>query len=392
MNIRKKWLLVLPIHSYRGAERVAINLAEGLAENGHQVYIFFVTKDSQTAPVSQQNNIKILYPPELVQKLLQNPYIYTLFAPIISLIYLVKVAKGTDIIQTESYPCFFPSLLLAKIYKKKIGWIIHDINPENNKQANFLQRIFSKSIINFYKYLAKYLDLIITVSPKTYGVSKQLFPNTKIEMVLPPVNFSRLDNPSLSRLPSKKILLTVGAIHPLKNQALAITSLSLLKKEIQRISLLIVGGGDPSSLTKLAKQYNLSFTFSQDINIANDFDIIFTGFAADNQINNYYSAADLVLISSLSEGEGLNITGFEALYLNKLSITTPGAGIAQIFTEHQIGLVSSYDPVEYATQIKEVISNPAYYEKYIQKGRQYLINNLSVSSYATKIINVYSTI
>lgn len=389
-----KWLLVLPILSYRGAERVAIHLSEGLIEKNHQVTLFFVTKDLHATPIPSNPNLQIIISPPLIQKIIQNSYIFTILAPFITLIYLLKYAKSVDIIQTESFPCLFPSVLVAKIYRKKIGWIIHDLNNKIPDNLNLIQKIFFQIINNLNIHFSKQVALIIALSEKTYQNTIQQFPGSPIFQLLPPVNFKRLDNPDFNiikakfKLENRIVLLTISALHILKNQSLAIQSLSILKKIYSNITLILVGSGSTKLLTDLANQLNLTYSFNSQISAPKD--IIFAGFIEDNQVKNYYAVSDLVLITSHAQGEGLNITGFESLFLNKLCLTTKGAGISQIFDSEKIGLVTMDEPEDYAKTIQNYLDNPQHFQDYIKKGSEYVKNNLSIPSFTEKIIKVYT--
>jgi glycosyltransferase involved in cell wall biosynthesis len=389
-------LFVLPILSHRGAERVAIHLAKGLHELGHHSELFFFSVSPHTP--QDIHDLTIHTPNQFIKKILTNKYLYLLLSPTILLWYLFKCARSVDILHTESFPCLYPVCIVAKLYKKKVIWTIHareNTPPKNNiilktyyALINILDHVFVRTVSD-----------IICVSPKTEKQLQIAFPNTPIHMIIPPVNFTRLQNPTPNKIRQKyelhnrNIVLVVGILHPLKNQELALFTLKNIKNKLPNTTLILLGEGEKNNLIQAC--FELDLTYTDDITAStkdnSPSDVIFTSFVPDEEIKNYYRDTDLTLITSRSAHEGLGITGFESLYMGKMCITTSEAGIADIFQTEHFGIVTPPTPQDIAHHTIHYLQNKNAYTENIHKGQTYINQNLPIKAYAKKIERIYTS-
>ncbi|TSC61342.1 MAG: group 1 glycosyl transferase [Parcubacteria group bacterium Gr01-1014_107] len=120
----------------------------------------------------------------------------------------------------------------------------------------------------------------------------------KIEVIstaINPKNFEKASSQEVSQIREhyhgKKLVLFVGRLHQVKNLPFLIESFALVKRQLESSCLLVVGDGpEIEKLGLLAKRLNL------------EKDIFFLGPLEHKKIVNFYHAACLLVLPSLSEG------------------------------------------------------------------------------------------
>jgi glycosyltransferase involved in cell wall biosynthesis len=93
----------------------------------------------------------------------------------------------------------------------------------------------------------------------------------------------------------KRVILCVGNINAQKNQKMVLMAYELVKKDIEDIQLIFVGGG--SKINELKKYF-------EDNAIK---DVTFTGSIDRNDVDQYYKKSSLLVTASIEEGFGLPI-------------------------------------------------------------------------------------
>ncbi len=368
-------LIVHPHLSFRGSERVALHLARGLKESGHDPLIFFTKKDP-ALPYSEIPNY-CKFPHQIINTIFQNNYIYLVLVLPVTLLYILYYARKADYIETEGFPCLWPSWVVAKLYRQKIIWIVHALESSE---------IYFKFISIIDHLLVPAISAAVTVSPQTERKVKQQYPGLTVHMLIPPINTDRLNNPHPGLIRNKynlkqnKIILSVGILHPKKNQQLAIICLSKLNKIFPNHTLIIVGGGNTEALSRLANT----------LGVGNR--VIFAGMVDDTEIKEYYCDSDLVLITSNSDQEGLGITAFEAFYLKKMCLTTKESGVSEIMQSHNFGLIAPSNPESYSLCINKYLSHPDNYATNITAGNSFVTNNLLISQYTKKFLELLNNV
>jgi len=166
------------------------------------------------------------------------------------------------------------------------------------------------------EHLARVSEFLISSSEhekqsllKEYGI-----PSSKISVIYPGVN-KRLFYPlnqsdvrqELGFREKDKIILFVGRIEPVKGLFVLIEALELLRKEApslsSRLKLIVVGGGSKSSDHPKNKEIVRIQKAIAEKNLRDK--VLFLGSKKQNQLNKYYSAADVLVVPSLYESFGL---------------------------------------------------------------------------------------
>jgi glycosyltransferase involved in cell wall biosynthesis len=150
---------------------------------------------------------------------------------------------------------------------------------------------------------------------------KHGIPENKIRVIPTPINLERFKSYSQDEVvkirrdyAGRKIILFVGRLWPVKNLPLLVESFALVKKACPESVLLIVGAGrEKEDLEKIIKSLDLSS------------DIDLTGAFAPAKLVNYFYAADIFVLPSLSEGRPKALIEAAACGLPLVAANFPGA-------------------------------------------------------------------
>lgn len=148
---------------------------------------------------------------------------------------------------------------------------------------------------------------------------------------------------------NEKILLYVGRFTPLKGIDRLLKTMTFLRNN-GRPRLLIIGGDGKDTLEfkKLQKMAS-GFGISDMIR--------FAGRVEQNDLPNYYSAADLLVVSSYHESFGL--VALEALACGTHVVATDVGGMRSIIDESRTGaVIKNNDPDIFAKKISRFLSIP----------------------------------
>ncbi|MCP2605311.1 glycosyltransferase family 4 protein, partial [Candidatus Aminicenantes bacterium AH-873-B07] len=221
----------------------------------------------------------------------------------------------------------------------------------------------SKILIPF---TAKKADKVITGSnfSKNDIISNYKINSQKIEVI--PYGVSSSFKPIKNEEKIKKVLkkytvtgeyiLTVGRLNPRKNLLSLVKAYNILKKN-KKIphKLVIVGKEDYNS------KETIQFIKKMDCYK----DIIFTGFAKDEDLPYLYNGADIFVYPSLFEGVGLPV--LEAMSCGVPVITSNTTALKEIIGNAGIA-INPFNIDEIAQAIFQIISNEDLKNVYIKKA------------------------
>ncbi len=148
--------------------------------------------------------------------------------------------------------------------------------------------------------------------------------------------------------PDDIILLYVGRFEPLKGIEKLLEAMSYLKSH-QRLRLVLVGGdGDEAPESRFLRQKALKSGIEDKV--------LFAGRVDQKYLPPYYSAADVLVISSHYESFGL--VGLEALACGRPVVSTPVGAIESLVKRSQAGqVVRDALPRSLAKGIQSIITN-----------------------------------
>ena len=320
----KKILVFVPNLAAGGAEKVAVNLSNALANDNHKTYLMCIKRNFFNLK-NLSKNLKLIN--------LNKPSLFSSILSIIQFLFLNK--NNLYVISFLNAPnLFFCLLKFIFRYKNiKIAITIHNCISESYKNSNLKGKI----IILLLSYFCRYADKIICVS--NY-VKKDFVDNWNqkhtniITIYNPAINkheintLSKKKNLFTEKYKTKnyKILLAVGRLTKQKNYKLLIHAFLKVSKKINKIILVILGAGEQKDeLVKLTKNKNISKK------------IFFLNFQKNPY--HYIKNSDLIVLSS--DWEGLPTILIESLYLKKKIVSTNcKGGCAEVLKNGKYGYLT----------------------------------------------------
>jgi glycosyltransferase involved in cell wall biosynthesis len=414
--------MVHPFVSAGGAEHVVIYLAYNLMRLGHSVKIVTLTVNFENLPEIAQKLEYIvpekdkLYPDKFYSRvknylssLLQlkppNEWLFFLSTQLlikppgwligVSLLrrLLKSCINNVDILNPHNFPAYWATSIFWKI--KPIVWNCNEPFPLILQSFKWPQRhlrwYYKANAIVLSpadKYIVrKYVDKIIVLDKMNQRRVKWFYGRESI-ILHPGIDYEWYSKGDAYVARSKFnieerdfVLLQVGWLLPQKNQITSIRVAKIISKEIPNFKLVLVGGG-PS--------FYLNFLKSEVKRLGLEKKVIFTGFASREDLRNLYHACNINLFPCLDQSWGL--TPFEALAAGKISIVSNECGAAEIISSQKIGIVVKPTPEMIAKFIIDIYKHPDKYTELINKGRKYVMHNMSWRNYAMKMLEIYKSV
>ena len=367
-----------------GMERVAVNLSESFADNEHEAHlIYFKDKDRAFTP-KQSVNLHLFD----LEKILINSIIGIPF-------YIF--AKFFNILFRRTY-FFWQGVFLSPIFKYKIKKLEKQhgkfdlIIMRGHGTFESLWRLKDKRIVQmvesvFIPYVTTrdkfYLKCLYTdknLAGVSLGVEEKL---TKVvnDLKLSPKNITTINNPIDTNIINNKIkeyipdiqkpyIVSVGRITPNKNLTLLIQAYIYARENLKLQHKLVIIGDGPEyiKIQQLAK--NSDF---------ND-DIKFLGLLS----NPFPWVKNADLFALTSKAEGLPTVLLEALACHTKIVAAKGeGGIKDIMTAELKNHLTSFDKVDYANKIVEILNKKEKIDtnKFLNKYLPKTIVNKYISTY-----------
>lgn len=335
--------------SIGGAERVTVNLANQLAENGYQVEVVVVSRQG-----------------ELVTDLVSDVQFTVLPVDRMrwAVIPLVKHLRSSqpDIVISLLTPANIIMILSVKLSMISPQIIVTEHGKKFDEDSVLTQR-------DLAKYLYKYADNIVGVSK---GVSQDVIKwanvdSNKVTTIYNPTISEELilgDSPIPSLLDSQennsKTILSAGRHVEQKDFQTLIHSFAKLSSDYDNMQLVILGEG------KLTTEYK---HLSNELGIQEK--VIFPGFVDDPF--QYMRHADVFALSS--RWEGLSLVLIEAMACGTPVISTDcPSGPAEVLKNGEYGeLVPVGDSEAMKNALKNTLENPLSAEKLRERARDFSI-------------------
>lgn len=231
---------------------------------------------------------------------------------------------------------------------------------------------------SLYKLVYKHSAAIIVTSDFTRNlVLRWGVADNKIHKVRPGVD-PILFNPKADiiqllnqfDLVEQKLILTIGRLVERKGHDIVIKALLQILPVVPNVKYIIVGTGEmEQQLRKLAR------------NLQVEDHVIFAGYVPDEELPQYYCAADLlVMVARQTPGsvEGFGIVYLEANACEKPVIAGNVGGAVDAVMDGVTGITVDPENVEaVAAAIIKLLTNPHYAKKLGRQGRQRVENELN---------------
>ncbi len=280
--------------------------------------------------------------------------------------------------------------------KKPFIHTIHGVLADEYEQAKkfgyqtFRGRMANQFMITLAKHeqeTAQNADLIVTIS----NISKQLIQKhyeietKKIHVVPNGVDPEKYKPQPLSiilkdkfGIPDKPTILFVGNLIPRKGLHFLIEAAKKILKEQPETQFVIVGEGP---------QKNQIIQEIENANIAGNFRLL--GALKEIELQKIYSCADIFVLPSLQEGQGIVILEAQAAATPVVAFDI--GGINETVINNQTGILAKPGNIEELTQaLLKLLADKALREKMGQAGRDFVLKNYTWDICTQKMLQVYN--
>lgn len=302
-----------------------------------------------------------------------------------------------DLVHTNTYGYFHSDKAAA--LKKKLGYKLvmtshgfTGMDMHNLKKMGMIKKSSKFGFIRpFYdnyigKKTLKRCDHLIALSQRDVdlyteiGIEKSkmtiILPGIKDEFFIHDEEMKNFKN----KLDADPILLSVGELGLIKNQALLVKAMPKILENKPATKLFVIGrdGGELENLRKLCRHLKL------------DEKIIFLGTKKSDEVSKYMHSADLMIHTSLAEG--LSTVLLESMACGLPFITTPAGGNGYLAKESGAGIDTSFvDEKELAKNILDLIQNKSNLQQMSSNGILYA-KNLHWDKIFEKIVKLYQNL
>lgn len=355
MSVPKKILVIAGGTYISGAEKVTLDVLEGLKQNGFDVHCMV----SGWNDGDFINRIKALKIPYTAIKL---GWYYTtkIWWSLDSLVHypkaifdFIRLKKNfkADLVYTIS---FRQIILLYPFFKKNIVYHIHDPNSYSKQTKFFLSLIQKK--VNYFLAVSNYIKTDLLNCDLPEKKIKVIYNGIKVLPLLPENNNEILT------------IGIVGQIIPRKGHLVLIEALQIIHKNGLKVKLVIVGKGTIDFEQEIKK--------SIDAYELNEF-VEWRGFVNDTY--EIYKKIDIVIAPTQNE-EPFGLMACEANMLGKPAIVSNKGGLKEIVENGMNGyLINPKNAKEIADKIIHLYKSPELIKTMGKNGRERVITLFSIA-------------
>jgi len=365
-----KVLIINTWIAFGGGEQVCLETANFLQKKNNKVSIACCYVD-QNYLSKKSIHINFITPLSWIEKLCKKNKIFLALLGFPALFVLVmKNAINFDLINSHNFPGFWVGAVSSILYKKKLVWHFNEPQPIP-KFLNFVDKIFIKKVSS-----------ITVLDIKNKLRVKKMFGKDAI-LIRPGVDFkfwsSKVQSDEVLQkyeLKDKIFILSVGKIHPQKNQIILVDVLNILKEKIPGLILVLTGLRiHKEDVEERAKKLGVEKR------------VVFTGIISSEDLKSLYKNCLAVCFPALDQTWGL--TPFEALCQKTVSIASSQAGVLEVIGPEKIGLIADPDAEHFAEKILYLYNNKKNVSKMSEKGYNFVNNNMSWDKFGEKMLEIF---
>ncbi len=184
-------------------------------------------------------------------------------------------------------------------------------------------------------------------------------------------------NPSPRGRPHCPLLLSVGRLHPVKDHAFLLRACSVLRAHGMRLRCVIVGEGPERRKLEL---------LVRELKIAELVELV--GQVPREEINRYYELADLVVLTSRSEGIPLAL--MEAMARGLLVLAPAITGIPELIIDGKSGFLYQPGSMEdFVRQVEQICNSLDILQNVRQAARRHVQVHFEQSTNLAEFTNVF---
>lgn len=355
-----------------GVEKVMYDLMLGLSEAGTRCDMLCAsTEDYPAKTISINPNAKLIIAPTQIK------LAATMLAPAMITI-LRKIAKEYDIIHIHHPDPMAALALFLSGYKGKV--VLH-WHSDILKQKNLL-KIYKP----LQSWLIKRANLIVGTTP-IYVQESPFLQQVQDKIDYIPIGVLPIEaDPKQvdiirDRYQGKKLIFSLGRLVEYKGYEYLIKAAQQLDSTYH----IVIGGKGP--LMEPLSQLIVDLAVQDRVTLL--------GFVSDEQVSNYFQAADAFCLSSILKTEAFAIVQIEAMSCAKpiISAYIPGSGVTWVNQDQVSGLVvANSDSQALAEAIKLLFTDISLYDNLAKGSRQRFNQNFTRASMVDKCLQLYQNI
>jgi len=275
--------------------------------------------------------------------------------------------------------------------------MFHTLGHMKNRIAQSADERESELRVRVETELMAQADQLIAATPAETAQMQWLYgADASRVVVIPPGVDTQLFHPS--SMPGAKahlgldvdriLLLFVGRIEPLKGLETLLRALALLKQrgvcQCEQLALSIIGGEPEDAVTQNAELERIK-ALRQELGLNGM--VTFLGKQSQDDLPDYYAAADVVIMPSHYESFGM--VALEAMACGTPVIASEVGGLAFLVRDGETGYtVPDRDPELLADRICRLITDPLLRARMSERAAEYA-RNYSWHIIAEKILTLY---
>lgn len=380
-----KILIIHPWIRPGGAEQVCWHLAAQLEERGHSTKIASTFFDPDGLPEKAKDLDYALPPTWAAQLCRRSRTFFLIVGPWLLLALTWKHSRDADVLNPHNFPSAWIAAAVGALRKIPVVWTCNEPPERLNLRtglkvgvADFLGWWLASSRLD--RLFVKKVDTIHVLSERVrmdvarrYSRSAEIIP-TPVDAPFWSGGKDKVVNQAFS-FDHKFVLLSVGRLHPQKNQILGIEALEEVLPVVPNALLAIVGDGP--SMQKLRNEAAI-----RDL----EGHILFLPSVSDVTLRDLYGASSINLVCAINQSWGL--TPFEALCAGTISVVSNETGASEVLSREGIGLVCQATSESFAQRILHVYHDPEFHNEIVQRGRDYVARNLTWHIFTDRLLDL----
>lgn len=275
----------------------------------------------------------------------------------------------------------------AKYHKIPIIGTFHTLFPDymhyairvkKLQESKLVKKIFDRTSWSYLKWFYNRCDVVIAPSEKIKNVLARKGIKKRVVAIPTGIEVRKTKTKPKNRLRKKygfgneKIILHVGRLSEEKNIDFIIKSLKKILKSKKAVLVITSDGPHREELEAYAKKQGLGD------------EIIFTGYLSEKELSDYYNLADMFVLASKTETQGIVLA--EAA-INKLPMVILDAPVTSDFVkENNLGIIS--DSKNFANNVEKLLNSEKQREKYIENS-EHVKEKYNIEACTGRLLDVY---
>jgi len=313
--------------------------------------------------------------------------------------YIYKSIKDNkpDIVHTHAAKAGVLGRLAAHNSGLKPRAIVHTYH--GNVFDGYFSPIKTNVFLNIERYLCRISDAIVSISERQKDdlVNKyKIAPANKVHVIKLGFDLQRFTEQRESKRAAFRtcygikedelVIAITGRLTAIKNHALFIESISLLRQQNPALKFKVFVVGDGELLESIiVHASNSCFSVCRPGTTNYDADIIFTSWRKDIDVIN--AGADIIALTSVNEGTPVSI--IEAQASGTAVICTDVGGVKDVVNNGYSGIVCDQDPVQFAQKLGELASNAELRNTLALNGEKSALENYSYARLVKETEDLY---